>query len=104
MRTVNREEIEAKIISLVITYSGRKVAALDDFVSATLGIDREDAVEFFSEIERTYRVDLRPITEVANPTKRRRFWSSGRQAVARDPRLSEIIDFIYRGEGGGRRI
>lgn len=94
MRTVNREEIEAKIVSLATTYSGRKVAALDDFVSATLGIDREDAAEFFSEIERTYRVDLRPITEVANPKKRRRLWSSGHQVVARDPRLSEIVDII----------
>lgn len=95
MRTVSRDEIKAQIASLATTYSGRKIASLDDFVSETLGIDREDAVEFFSEIERTYGVDLRPITEVVNPNGSSRFWG-GSQAAARDPTLSEIVDLISR--------
>lgn len=94
MRPLIRKEIEARIADLASTYSASKAVSLDDFVSTSLGIDREDAVEFFVEIERIYEIDLRSITETQDPAKSRRFWRSNSAVTAKDPRLSEIVDLI----------
>ena len=81
------------LVEIAERYSGRSVSSADK-VGRDLGIDREDAIEFYEEVERLFRVDLRRVTESTILRPKIFFWRRKSKVMGLDPTILTIATYI----------
>ena len=91
MHQIDPIATENYILDLAKKFSALSDVTIDSKMYRDLGIDREDAVEFYNNLETKFQVDLSPITEVIIDAPARWFRKAQPRVVPRDPSLREIL-------------
>ena len=94
MLAMTQNEIEEYILRQARAFSANRHVNLDDYIYKDLKIGGGDAVEFYSDIEKMFDIDLRPITETTVEAVGSWFRKPRHKAVPRDFPLREIVSFV----------
>ncbi|WP_324807712.1 hypothetical protein SH584_00505 [Sphingomonas sp. LY29] len=88
-------DVQRSVVDRVRVFSGSKIANIwDCYLDRDLQIDPDDFVDLCEDLERTYRIDLRPIFEAEQPV--RRWWFFWTHPVARDISVGELATHVER--------